>query len=339
MTYRHFLPDYLKYRFPLLFYLLCSCIFFSISFALYHLPLKAVLYPSLICASVLLLLLLYDFVRFLHKRRHLHQLLRLPENLLSDLSIYSLPDDRDYQAIIEQLLEQQYRLRTEKDSQLADMIDYYTTWAHQIKTPIASMELALQNEDSPLSRKLSGDLFRIEEYVEMVLCYLRLGGDSTDYVFRKCNLDDILRQSLRKYAGSFISRGITLDYRMPSASAPEQLQVITDEKWLAYVIEQVLSNALKYTPPKGSISIFLEAPAILCIRDTGIGIAAEDLPRIFEKGYTGYNGRSDKKATGLGLYLCSCICKNLGYSIEAVSQPDRGTTIRIHLEQQLIQAE
>ena len=110
---------------------------------------------------------------------------------------------------------------------------------------------------------------------------------------------------------------------------------MTDEKWLLFVIEQVLSNALKYTRA-GSITIELEAPKTLVIRDTGIGVAPEDLPRIFEKGYTGYNGRGDQKASGLGLYLCRTICKRLGHTITASSVPDHGTAIRIALEQRQI---
>lgn len=105
--------------------------------------------------------------------------------------------------------------------------------------------------------------------------------------------------------------------------------MLTDEKWLLFVLEQVLSNALKYTPSGGTISIFLKSPKTLCIRDTGIGIAAEDLPRIFEKGFTGCNGRTDKKASGIGLYLCRRICRNLNHTITAQSQTDQGTTIRI----------
>ena len=104
------------------------------------------------------------------------------------------------------------------------------------------------------------------------------------------------------------------------------------------MVEQVLSNALKYTP-SGSIRIYLEKSRTLCIQDTGIGIAPEDLPRIFEKGYTGYHGRSDKKASGIGLYLCRRICQNLGHSISAASVPDEGTVIRIHLEQKKLEVE
>ena len=214
----------------------------------------------------------------------------------------------------------------------ADMIDYYTIWAHQIKTPIASMRLNLQSEDTAFARRISEDLFRIEQYVEMVLCYLRLDSGSTDYIIREYDLDSIIKQAIKRFAPQFIRRRIQLFYE------PVHASVLTDEKWLLFVMEQVLSNALKYTE-SGSITIVLEAPLTLCIRDTGIGIAPDDLPRIFEKGYTGYNGRSDKKASGIGLYLCRRICKNLGHTITALSSLDAGTEIRLGLAHEKIKIE
>lgn len=239
---------------------------------------------------------------------------------------------RIYREMVRQLLlEQRYQQDTLRVRH-QDTVDYYTTWVHQIKTPIAAMGLILQQEDTEDSRRLSGELQRIEQYVDMVLTYLRLGSGDTDYVFAKVDLDKLLRGCIRKYAGQFIRRHLTLDYQSMDC------QVLTDEKWLAFVVEQVLSNALKYTR-EGSVSIYLEPPCILCIRDTGIGIAPEDLPRIFEKGYTGYNGRSDKKATGLGLYLCRQICDRLKSTITAQSAPGEGTTIRIGLGREVLEVE
>ena len=163
----------------------------------------------------------------------------------------------------------------------------------------------------------------------MVLCYLRLDSNSSDYVIREYDIDGIVRQGIKKFASQFIRKKIKLDYR------PSDLKVVTDEKWLLFVIEQVLSNSLKYTK-QGSISVFVNNNQELCIKDTGIGIAPEDLPRIFENGYTGYNGRNDKKASGIGLYLCKRICKNLGHEITASSVLGEGTTIKINLNQKKI---
>ena len=308
------------------------CGIFALTFYLYHLPVEAVLYPTAVCAILGLVLLTIDFRRILRKHQKLERIQTLSEAIGENFPEVEGLEDADYQQIIRLLQEEQTRFHTDTAKRYEDMVDYYTIWAHQIKTPIASMRLTLQNEDSALSRKLSGDLFRIEQYVEMVLMFLRLDSDSTDYVIREHALDAIVRQAVRKFAGEFIARRLQLIY------APIHAKVITDEKWLSFVIEQVLSNALKYTP-SGSITISLEAPKTLCIRDTGMGIAPEDLPRIFEKGYTGYHGRADKKASGIGLYLCKRICSNLGHTIIAKSTVDVGTTIEIDLSQKKLEVE
>ena len=184
----------------------------------------------------------------------------------------------------------------------------------------------MEEEDSKLSRRLASDLLHIEQYVEMVLTYLKMGADSTDYVFRKVYLDKLLRENIRKLRGDFIIKRLNLIYN------PSDETVISDEKWLSFVIEQVLSNALKYTQ-EGSVTISMENPKTLCISDTGIGIAPEDIPRVFEKGYTGCNGRKDKHASGLGLYLCKQICNRLGHEITIVSELEKGTTVKINLNQ------
>ena len=296
------------------------------SFALYRLPLTAVVYPLLLCALFGMVYIVIDFVRV--KRRHL----RLAHiDGLSAALVDTLPSaesiaDSDYAAIIELLKRGISSVEAESEARFRETVDYYTVWVHQIKTPISSMKLSLQNEDSPLARKLSSDLFRIEQYVEMVLAYLRLDSDYSDYVFRRVDLDSVLKGSVKKFAAEFIGRKITLDYE------PVKASLVTDEKWFAFVIEQLLSNALKYTR-EGSIKIYMSEPYKLCIEDSGIGIAPEDLPRIFQKGYTGCNGRTDKSASGLGLYLCKKICDGLGIEISAASEVGNGTAITLDLEQ------
>ena len=302
------------------------CLIFTVSFALYGLPLGAVLYPAALCAAAGGIILLLS----LRKSRAVCQELSLmqhhPADLPDELPAAQSPQEQAYQALLLALHTDRQKLKSDMNARYHDMTEYYTVWAHQIKTPIAAIRLALQNEDTPLSRRLTGEVGRVEQYVQMALTYLRLGSDSSDYVIRSCALDDIVRPAVRRFAGEFIQRKIQLNYQMLNYT------VITDEKWLGFVVEQVLSNALKYTP-QGSVSIYMEPEGVLCIRDTGIGIAPEDLPRVFEKGYTGYNGRSHRKASGLGLYLCREILTRLVHSVSAESQVDHGTTIRIDLRQ------
>jgi signal transduction histidine kinase len=187
------------------------------------------------------------------------------------------------------------------------------------------MRMTLQGEDTEENRDLLAELFRIEQYVDMVLSYIRLGSSQTDFVFAWYDLDSIIRQAIHKYASQFVRRRIRLVYE------PVEVQVLTDEKWLLFILEQLLSNAIKYTP-QGTVTITVSPEKILTVSDTGIGIAPEDLPRIFEKGFTGYNGRADKKATGLGLYLCRQTADILGIRVSAQSEPGRGSTFSLDLQ-------
>ena len=317
-----FRKRYLRSQLPGFALFLLCCAVFAATFRLYGLPLGAVGYPALLCAVAWLLFALLRGWKAARKHASLASLTAaLTEDMLPAAGTV---EDADYRRIIALLQEARQKQEAASEGKYADMVAYYTLWAHQIKTPIAAMRLTLQNEDSPLSRRLTSELGRIERYVEMVLAYLRLDGESTDYVLREYELDPILRAAVKKFSGEFIERRLALDLR------PTGARVLTDEKWLAFVLEQLLSNALKYTPA-GTVSIYLEAPAVLCIEDTGIGIAPEDLPRIFDAGYTGLNGRTDKHASGLGLYLCRRVCRNLGHGLSARSEPGKGTVMRLDL--------
>nr|WP_326165732.1 sensor histidine kinase [uncultured Oscillibacter sp.] len=293
-------------------------------FSLYGLPLESVGYAFVLCLALGLALFAAGYGQFLRRHRELERLrLQVKEKVLP------LPPPRglleaDYQLLLQDLASERAALAMEGRNRLQDMTDYYTLWAHQIKTPIAAMRLLLQEEPRP---ELEGELIKIEQYVEMVLGYLRLGSDTTDYVLRSCGLDGLLRQSVRKFARLFILKKISLDLQETGKT------VLTDEKWLAFVIEQLLSNALKYTPEGGRIRIFGDGETLV-IADSGIGIRPEDLPRVFEKGFTGYNGREDKKSTGIGLYLCSQVMDRLNHGISITSRPGQGTLVRLDLSRQ-----
>lgn len=321
-----FLGRYLYQRRVTFFALAVVTAIFSASFLLYRLPLGAIAYPALLCGIMGLALLVCDFTRVKRAHTRLNDIRKMSSELLDSLPQADTILSSDYQEIIKSLQNEIRALENQSDLRYRETVDYYTVWVHQIKTPIAAMRLTLDNEDTPMSRRLLSELSRIERYVEMVLAYLRLDSASSDYVFKEHNLDNIIRQAVKKFASEFIDRKVRLDYE------PTGERVVTDEKWLSFVIEQLLSNALKYTREGGSVRIYM-CDKILCIEDTGIGIAPEDLPRIFEKGFTGINGRLDKKASGLGLYLCKSITKNLGIGISAASEPDRGTKIMLDMEQ------
>lgn len=320
------LSVYIKQKIKIFLVFLLFCVIFAVVFFLYKLPIESVIYPTMICGLFGIIFVALDFVRTKRKHKMLLEISRLSSAMINEMPSASGIEDCDYQKIIRALQKEISQLETDSNNRFNDMVDYYTVWAHQIKTPIASMRLTLQNEDTRLSRRLLSDLFRIEQYVEMIMAFLRIDSTSSDYVFKEHNIDTLIRQTVKKFAHEFIDRKITLEYE------PIDYTVITDDKWMSFVIEQVLSNALKYTR-KGSIKIYMNEQKMLCIEDTGIGIAPEDLPRVFEKGYTGYNGRSDKKASGLGLYLCKIICQKLDLKITVSSKLDKGTTVFIDLNQ------
>ena len=325
------LLSYLKAHIKSIILWAAICAIFAVVFALFSLPLYAVLYGGAISLFFGVIFLAADFYRYRKKRLTLR---RLAGEITLSAENLPLPDkgtEEDYDALVRLLSDRLRAAESENAARLSDMTDYYTMWVHQIKTPISAMRLILREGDSPEYRELSENLRRIEQYAEMVLCYLRLDSDSTDFVIREYPLDDIIKQAVRKFSQQFIRRRLRLVYE------PTGETVLTDEKWLLFVIEQVISNSVKYTP-SGEIAIYCEQPLTLCIRDTGIGIAPEDIPRIFEKGYTGCNGRLDKKASGIGLYLCRRICRRLGHDITAESG-ENGTVVRISLAREKLEVE
>lgn len=317
-----------------LMFFLC-CIIFAFTFWMYGITIEAVLYPALVCAIILITTFVIMACVEYKKWKNLNDILQKTVGDDSEFVKILNTDELKNQvgsadAIKEELLDIIERLKKGgveignlMNMKYVDMVDYYTMWVHQIKTPIASMYLILQKADTEDSRRLRAELLRVEQYVQMVLCFLRLDSDSTDYLIKEYKVDDIISPAVRKLATQFIMKKLVLEYEKTDAV------VLTDEKWLGFVIEQVLSNAVKYTV-SGSVSIKCDGEKLV-ISDTGIGIAAEDLPRIFDKGYTGFNGRADRKASGIGLYLCRRICDNLGHTITAESLPGNGTTITIGL--------
>lgn len=305
--------------------ILLICAVFTLFMVLYGVPSSAVMYSLIICAVISAAAAVGDLVRFSGKRR---LLIRLQSEILLTLEHLPEPEhdiEGEYQQLLETLFIEKNALANAFSKRYEDSVDYFAMWAHQIKTPITAMSLALQSCDIPEKDEFAEELQRISQYVEMALCYIHLNSDESDLVIKTHSLDDIVRPAVRKFGGQFIRRRLTLVYE------PLETEVLTDEKLLTFVIEQLISNALKYTK-QGNVEITTASPGepVLIIRDTGIGIAAEDIPRVFERGFTGKNGRTDKRATGIGLYLCKRICERLGHKISA-SSDEHGTEITVDM--------
>ncbi len=320
---RHIWADYLKqYWLGVAALLLCAGIFLLI-FHLYSLNLEPVLYAFALCGLVLAIVIILGFIPFYRRSAARLRVLEQPVLLLDQLpEPGSLPEE-DYQQILDALRSHYDGEITRWKQNRQEMMDYYTAWTHQIKIPIAVMRMMLRDEDTPEHQILDNQLFRVEQYVDMALGYIRLDGYGSDLVIRPCELDAILRDAIHKYAGQFIHAGISLRYQ------PVSKTVLTDEKWLIFLIEQIFSNAVKYAAG-GTVSVTVE-DEVLHIADTGCGISPEDLPRVFEKGFTGYNGRQERTSTGLGLYLCRQTANKLGHRIWIESEPGQGTICCIDL--------
>ena len=314
---------YLKRQWKLLLLLIGIAAVFAAVFSLYDLPAEAVGYGTALCLVLGALLFALGYWRFRSRHRELQRLLDRAEEPVLPLPPAGDLLEADYQALLTAVAAHRTRLLARERDKLEDMTDYYTLWAHQIKTPMAAAGLLLQ-EDPPPRERLEAELIKIGQYVDMVLGYLRLDSDSTDYVFQDTDLDALLRQAVRKFARLFILKRITLDFQETGRT------VLSDGKWLSFVVEQLLSNALKYTPAGGTVRIYGDGETLV-IADTGIGIREEDLPRIFEKGFTGYNGRTGQKSTGIGLYLCRRVMEKLNHDLTIVSRPGHGTIARLDL--------
>lgn len=315
------LKSYLKKNIKVYILFVVFIAIFFIMFYLYNLPLETLIYTGSFCFFAALIASFLDFVNY---RESYKKLKFLEKNILNDLD--ALPKSLDmridyYHKIIEKLYEELEKLTQENRQKNTDMVDYYSMWVHQIKTPIAAMNFLLDNEEVD-QKNLQQELFKIERYVEMVLTYIRLDSISSDYVITKINLDEVVKDSVKKYATIFINKKIKLNF------VSHETMVISDKKWLSFAIEQILGNSVKYSNTGGKITIET-CENKLIIEDNGMGIKEEDLPRIFEKGFTGFNGRYEKKSSGLGLYLCKKTLDKLGHRIEISSKVGEGTRVEI----------
>lgn len=311
--------------------LICYGTLFLIGY-LYDIPFEKTRYIAEFSGAGVFLYLLVDILKYAERWKELKRCIATSDTYPG--MFYTVPGDLEalYRSMIAKMRQEKEELIFEDQKRYTEMMDYYGMWAHQIKTPIAAMRILVQSgmdreeneENQKLFRQLQMELFKTEQYVEMVLSYLKIGDIAKDMVLERCDLGKVVRQAVKKYSRLFILQKLSLEMGEIAEI------VLTDEKWLSFVVEQILSNALKYTK-SGSVSIYLEQEGVLVIKDTGIGISAEDLPRIMEKGYTGYNGRIDKRSTGIGLYLCKKVMDKLHHQLRIDSEDGKGTKVVLDL--------
>lgn len=320
------LKSYLRINRNLLLVIFLSCVIFCvIPVFLYNIFQEIVLYPILLILILYLTHFLYDFYKFKNKY---NELLVLEKNINFNLTEITKENDiikNQYQKIISLQYQENIKIFSDKKIEINNMLDYYTMWVHQIKTPILALHFLIENNDVENKVMYEVELLKIEQYVDMVLGYIRLDSENNDFVAEKVKIDDVVRKVAKKFATLFIQKKIVFDYEV------SDLTVLSDKKWLEFSLEQIFSNALKYTNNKGIIKIYVQDNKLF-IEDNGIGINSDNLQKLFEKGYTGFNGRKNKKSSGLGLYLTKKALDNLGHTIAIDSKLGEGTTVIISFD-------
>ncbi|WP_341321529.1 sensor histidine kinase [Solibacillus sp. FSL H8-0523] len=205
--------------------------------------------------------------------------------------------------------------------------EYIETWVHEIKTPIASTRLIIENNPNAITRNIQDEMTKIEAYIEQVLYYSRSNHVSKDYLIKEVSLADLVRRVIKRNSRDFISKGITVDMEAVKGIA------YSDAKWLEFIVNQLIGNVIKYTRERdGKVTIHTirnENNIVLTIEDNGIGIIDKDINRVFEKGFTGENGRKFGGSTGIGLYLCKKLAEQLGLGLTLTSKVGEGTKVRI----------
>ena len=277
--------------------------------------------------------ILYMFLEFIKYRRYLNNLINTVENLDRKYLLPEVIEEPRFQEarIINDVLKQcnksmHEKVKHYKDEQI-EYREYIETWVHEIKTPIASAKLILENDNSNLSERINYEMKRVEGFIEQVLYYARSSDVSKDYIIKEFSLRSVVMKSVKSNSRDFINKNIKLDIRGIEGN------IFSDEKWVEFIINQIIINAVKFSiPNEGKVSIYSkvnENNIILTIEDNGVGINEKDIDRVFEKGFTGENGRKFGKSTGIGLYLCKKLCDKLGIGISLNSKENIGTKVNI----------
>jgi len=308
--------------------------FVLLTFWLYHIPANVLAYSSILCMFVFLTGILADYYFYRKKYLERRRLFSSLEYNLKELTPTHSRMEQDYRDLLLQLLQDKKAESRHLHAEYQELKEYIMMWAHQIKIPITAMNLLLKKweEDEGISaekmqnlRYMKEELFAIESYVTMNLEYIRLDSLNADLLISTYPLEKLVKTEIKRLSPLFITKKLFVK--------TENLEqtIITDEKWFSFVLGQILSNAVKYTK-NGGVTIYAERQSNsirLFIQDTGIGIAQEDLPRLFEKAFTGYNGHMERQATGIGLYLSKKILDKLGHKITITSETGQGTCVTI----------
>ncbi len=311
--------SYLKGNFIKIIVGYAALFLFVLVFFLYGISWAQINYPLFICFLALSLYFVLDFYFFNKKYKELSTMLKEKNYDFSNVQAYN-PLEQKYIEIMNssnQSHNENINMLKQKNDTNAD---YLLLWSHQIKTPLSALNLMSQK--LPNSGEYMEQLFYVDAYIDMMLQFLKLDNINEDYRFEQFNIGDVIRDSIKFFRPVFINSNTAVQLDNIDVT------VLSDKKLLGFVIKQIISNAIKYSP-KGLIKIFMENNNTLVIEDNGIGIQAEDIPMLFKKGFTGYNGRQHQKSSGIGLFLSHEILTKINHSITISSTPGKGTIVKI----------
>ncbi|MDO4814259.1 MAG: sensor histidine kinase [Gemella sp.] len=322
------MKEYLKEKiFIITSILLTNLAIILVSVFLYKSAYEPVVYPILLQIILLSIYFINDYSKYKNKKEVIENIKK--EGYLEDLSIEEAFNQIENKILDLVKIENSRNKNIIEESKIEtkNIHDYYSMWVHQIKTPISALSFLIENTQDENKKKLEIELFKIEQYVELVLSYIRLDKGQSDLLAEKVDLKKETNALLKKYSSLIFAKNISIDYG--------QLNLITisDKKWLSFIIEQILSNAIKYSKDKTRIKIYQEENSLV-IEDQGIGISSDNLPRIFDQGFTGFNGRAGQKSSGLGLYLAKKAADKISCHLEISSQVGVGTKVRIKFQEE-----
>lgn len=319
------LKDYIKSQFTniLLYFVSVTLLSYMITI-LYNVEKEKIIYPLVIVSLSYCFYFIFNFIKFYKKYIILDTLINQKENTYTEITKNNHILENKYITIINKLQKENKKIIDTNRNKNKEIEAYYLMWTHQIKTPISAIYFLIENLEDDSKLKLEAEVFKIEEYVNNNLAYFKLDSSNNDFLIETINLKDLLKGIIKKYANLFFLKKLKLEFNVTDKI------IVSDKKCLSLILEQVISNAIKYTKNEGVIKIYNENNTII-IEDNGIGIKKEDIPRIFDKGFTGYNGRLNKKSTGIGLYLSKIAADKLNHSIKIESNQNTGTTVKIKI--------
>lgn len=323
--------NYIKYRKNIFILFLIVMIIFAVVYFSYNIEKETYLYAFFLSLVVAGAWAINDYYKI---NKKIDYIKILDEQADEDLLEKLAKDDfiiQEYNQVIKKLTSSMNEMDSKKNQEIRDLEEFFIMWTHQIKLPISAINLYLDSNNQLNKSILKGQVKRIQQYTDMVMAYIRLKSDQSDFLFSEVDLDLMIKNVIKEFKLDFINKRLDLDFK------PLNKKILTDKKWFEFALGQILSNALKYTK-EGGVKIYITGDDLV-VEDTGMGIKSEDIKRVFDKGYTGYNGRDNTGASGLGLFLVKKTLSSLSHSIRIESEINKGTKVFIGLYRYDLKAE